>query len=180
MRIRPILLEGVRSGHSLHAAVNAPDTPLIGCLTCGAWTEAGIQDRRRKLRAPCVVPTAYGAECVRALRAGLHPTRNCRSTSYRSRHHGLIPIFEDDFLESSEVTEASAPEPIPRASEPSGAPDAFHRIQRRLRQAAHDAKGRRITVPTPGEVEPVEEEAEAVAHAGGEAREAKSAATGQR
>ncbi len=144
MKIRKVLLEAVRNGHEIHAAVNASDTPLIGCLKCGGWTEAGTSDNRRKFLAPCGLPSTYGATSIRALRDGRHPTRDSTSRSYKARHSGLVPIDEDDFLESSVdgAVQAPPPPPPPVAVPPAGH-DAFAELLQRVRQ-----RGRRRGRPS--------------------------------
>ncbi len=80
----------------MHAAVNAADSPLLGCMRCGAWSAAGVLDERRKLLGPCQPPTSYGAAALRALRSGRHPTANSASSAYGARHGYLVPVLAED------------------------------------------------------------------------------------
>ncbi len=112
-RIRPILADAHGTGHHLHVAVHPRDTPLVVCMRCGGWTEGATSDRRRKLRAFCRPPTAYGAACLRAARSGRHPTRDTSAPGYGLRHTGLVPVLDAHFEEATDEEGGEQP-PAPR------------------------------------------------------------------
>ncbi len=96
VRIAALIRTAQDLGHQIHAAVSAMDAPLIACMRCGGWSDAGVVDTRRKLGRPCEAATAYGADALRRLRDGRHPSRNSACRAGRWRRFGLVVVNDAD------------------------------------------------------------------------------------